>query len=117
MLIGHAFEEGVLHLSLPGDLALTSRSAADLEAQALAHAHRPRLVRVQLSTADPTPASLSVLSKVRRFASKGLTTLPGGAPVRAAATPIPVAPAPPAARRRGLPAVDDRCPSATRACR
>ncbi|MFH8727596.1 hypothetical protein [Streptomyces termitum] len=67
MLIGHAFEEGVLHLSLPGDLALTSRSAADLEAQHLAHAHRPRLVRVQLSTADPSPASLSVLSRVRRF--------------------------------------------------
>ncbi|GHG26667.1 hypothetical protein ACFFSH_12565 [Streptomyces filamentosus] len=91
MLIGHAFEEGVLHLSLPGDLALTSRSAADLEAQALALAHRPRLVRVQLSTADPSPASLSVLSRVRRFCENvriPLTVVgPAPAPVAVAAAP------------------------------
>ncbi|MFF6787898.1 hypothetical protein ACFY9C_02365 [Streptomyces filamentosus] len=95
MLIGHAFEEGVLHLSLPGDLALTSRSAADLEAQALALAHRPRLVRVQLSTADPSPASLSVLSRVRRFCENvriPLTVVgpaPAPAPVAVAAAPHP----------------------------
>ncbi|MFI8325007.1 hypothetical protein [Streptomyces sp. NPDC085529] len=88
MLIGHAFEEGVLHLSLPGDLAHTSRSAADLEAQALAHAHRPRHVRVQLSTADPTPASLSVLSRVRRFCENVRIPLTVVGPVTVAATPL-----------------------------
>lgn len=85
MLIGHAFEEGVLHLSLPGDLALSSRSAADLEAQALAHTHRPRHVRVQLSTADPSPASLSVLSRVRRFCENVRIPLTVVGPVR---TPV-----------------------------
>ncbi|MFD5769682.1 hypothetical protein ACFWIN_28225 [Streptomyces sp. NPDC127049] len=89
MLIGHAFEEGVLHLSLPGDLALSSRSAADLEAQALAHAHRPRHVRVQLTTADPSPASLSVLSRVRRFCENVRIPMTVVGPVRTpAAVPL-----------------------------
>ncbi|WP_282694504.1 hypothetical protein [Streptomyces sp. CC208A] len=87
MLIGHAFEEGVLHLSLPGDLDLTTRSAADLEAQALAQTHRPRLVRVQLSTADPSPASLSVLSRVRRFCENVRIPLTVVGPVKVAAAP------------------------------
>ncbi|MGW6535241.1 hypothetical protein ACWGBV_25970 [Streptomyces sp. NPDC055051] len=86
MLIGHAFEEGVLHLSLPGDLALSSRSAADLEAQALAHAHRPRHVRVQLTTTDPSPASLSVLSRVRRFCENVRIPMTVVGPVRTPAT-------------------------------
>ncbi|MFB7866123.1 MULTISPECIES: hypothetical protein [unclassified Streptomyces] len=67
MLISHAFEDGVLHVSLLRDLDVTSRAAAFLETEALLHSHRPRLVRVQLPTADPSPASLSALSRARRL--------------------------------------------------
>ncbi|MER7521088.1 hypothetical protein ABZ135_21340 [Streptomyces sp. NPDC006339] len=67
MLISHAFEDGVLHLSLLRDLDVTSRAAAFLETEALLYAHRPRHVRIQLPTSDPSPASLSTLSRARRI--------------------------------------------------
>ncbi|WP_418960796.1 hypothetical protein [Streptomyces tritici] len=67
MLISHVVEDGVLHLSLLRDLDVASRAAAVLEAEALVQAHRPRLVRVQLPTSDPSPASLSALSRARRI--------------------------------------------------
>ncbi|MFF0437216.1 hypothetical protein ACFYU9_33955 [Streptomyces sp. NPDC004327] len=67
MIVDHAFEDGVLHVSLLRDLDVTSRGAAFLETEALVHSHRPRLVRVQLPTADPSPASLSALCRARRL--------------------------------------------------
>ncbi|WP_370416304.1 hypothetical protein [Streptomyces fradiae] len=88
MLISHAFEDGVLHLSFLRDLDVTSRAAAFLETEALLLSHRPRLVRVQLPTADPSPASLSALSRARRLCEHLGIPLTVVGPVR-------VAPAPP----------------------
>ncbi|MGW5424812.1 hypothetical protein [Streptomyces sp. NPDC003943] len=88
MLIHHAFEDGVLHVSLLRDLDVTSRAAAFLETEALVHSHRPRLVRVQLPTADPSPASLSALCRTRRLCENLRIPLTVVGPVRVAeATP------------------------------
>ncbi|MEU8539890.1 hypothetical protein AB0C52_07780 [Streptomyces sp. NPDC048717] len=67
MLIRHSFEDGVLHVSLPHDLDVTGRPVAALETELLVHVHRPRRVRVQLPTFDPSPASLGALSRTRRL--------------------------------------------------
>ncbi|MFF0476418.1 hypothetical protein [Streptomyces sp. NPDC004284] len=67
MLFSHEYEDGVLHLSLHRDLDVTSRAAVAMHAEMLLHAHRPRLVRFQLPTAEPSPASLSVLARFRRL--------------------------------------------------
>ncbi|MFE1547471.1 hypothetical protein [Streptomyces sp. NPDC058718] len=86
MLFSHDFEDGVLHLSLIRDLDVTSRAAAAMRAEALLYAHRPRLVRLQLPTADPSPASLSVLARLRRLCEALGTPLSVFAPT---ATPQP----------------------------
>ncbi|BAU83801.1 hypothetical protein SLA_2884 [Streptomyces laurentii] len=67
MLIRHSFEDGVLHVSLPHDLDVTGRPVAALETELLVHVHRPRRVRVQLPTFDPSPAGLGALSRIRRL--------------------------------------------------
>ncbi|MFF9909924.1 hypothetical protein [Streptomyces sp. NPDC013457] len=67
MLITHAIEDGVLHVTFLRDLDVSSRAAASLETEALVHAHRPRHVRVQLPTRDPSAASLSALTRARRL--------------------------------------------------
>ncbi|MFJ3903757.1 hypothetical protein [Streptomyces sp. NPDC090025] len=96
MLISHAFEDGVLHVSLLRDLDVTSRAAAHLETEALLHGHRPRprLVRVQLPTADPSPASLSTLSRARRICETLGIPLSVVGPVRIAPETRPDALAP-----------------------
>ncbi|MFF0558694.1 hypothetical protein ACH4ZU_29230 [Streptomyces sp. NPDC020472] len=83
MLIRHLVEDGVLHLALLHDLDVPSRAAAALQIETLLLAHRPRLVRMQLPTADPSPASLSALARARRMC-EGLgipLTVVGPAPV------------------------------------
>ncbi|MEV6329152.1 hypothetical protein [Streptomyces sp. NPDC051909] len=87
MLISHAFEDGVLHLSFLQDLDVTSRAAAFLQTEALLLSHRPRLVRVQLPTADPSPASLSALSRARRLCEHLGIPLTVVGPVHVARTP------------------------------
>ncbi|MFI8519936.1 hypothetical protein ACIGEZ_19170 [Streptomyces sp. NPDC085481] len=67
MLLSHAFEDGVLHITLLSDLDVTSRAAAVLRTEALFFTHRPRLVRLQLPTSDPSPATLSALARARRL--------------------------------------------------
>ncbi|MEU9862548.1 hypothetical protein AB0D99_16920 [Streptomyces sp. NPDC047971] len=67
MLITYAIEDGVLHVTLLRDLDISTRAAASLETEALVHAHHPRHVRVQLPTFDPSPASLSALTRARRL--------------------------------------------------
>ncbi|MEU3749023.1 MULTISPECIES: hypothetical protein [Streptomyces] len=67
MLMRHAIEDGVLHLALLHDLDVPSRAAAALQVEALLFTHRPRHVRIQLSAPDPSPASLSVLTRARRL--------------------------------------------------
>ncbi|MFJ7070243.1 hypothetical protein [Streptomyces sp. NPDC101115] len=87
MLISHAFEDGVLHVSLLRDLDVASRGAAVLETEALLLSHRPRLVRVQLPTDDPSPASLSALSRARRLCESLGIPLSVVGPVRPAHAP------------------------------
>ncbi|MFI6416166.1 hypothetical protein ACIBG6_01840 [Streptomyces sp. NPDC050842] len=71
MLIGHNVEDGVLHLAILRDLDISSRAAATLEIEMALFAHRPYgRVRVQLPTADPSPASLSVLARARRLCGR-----------------------------------------------
>lgn len=78
----HAVEDGVLHVTLPCDLEVTTRAAATLETQALVYAHRPRLVRVQLDGTDPSPASLSTLARARRTCERlGIPLTVVGPPV------------------------------------
>ncbi|MFI0926918.1 hypothetical protein ACH4TP_23740 [Streptomyces sp. NPDC021012] len=67
MLMRHAVEEDVLHLALPHDLDVPSRAAAASQVETLLFTHRPRHVRIQLSTPDPSPASLSVPARARRL--------------------------------------------------
>lgn len=67
MLIRHTTSEGVLHLTLVRDLDVTSRAAAALHIEMLVFGHRPRHVRVQLPSAEPSAASLSVLARARRL--------------------------------------------------
>ncbi|WP_406065348.1 hypothetical protein OG462_38980 [Streptomyces sp. NBC_01077] len=70
MLIRYAMEEGVLHLRITRDLDISSRAAATLEIEMLLFTLHPYArVRVQLPTADPSPASLSVLARARRLCS------------------------------------------------
>ncbi|MER7535772.1 hypothetical protein ABTX77_13445 [Streptomyces sp. NPDC097704] len=83
MLIRHLVEDGVLHLALLRDLDVSSRAAAALQIETLLLAHRPRLVRMQLPTTEPSPASLSALARARRMC-EGLgipLTVVGPAPV------------------------------------
>ncbi|MFJ7990402.1 hypothetical protein [Streptomyces sp. NPDC096351] len=63
----YAIEDGVLHLAFLHDLDISSRAPAALQVEALLFTHRPRHVRIQLSTPDPSPASLSVLTRARRL--------------------------------------------------
>ncbi|MFI6417250.1 hypothetical protein ACIBG6_07535 [Streptomyces sp. NPDC050842] len=68
MLIRYAMEEDILHLQITRDLDISSRAAATLEIEMLLFTLRPYVrVRVQLPTADPSPASLSVLTRARRL--------------------------------------------------
>lgn len=67
MAIPHEVHEGVLHLALPGDLDVPRRAAAALHLEMLLFTHRPTLVRVQLSSAEPSAASLSVLARARHL--------------------------------------------------
>ncbi|MFI8966446.1 hypothetical protein ACIGO8_30530 [Streptomyces sp. NPDC053493] len=85
MLISHAMEDGVLHVALLRDLDVSSRAAAFLETEALLLAHRPRLVRIQIPTADPSPASLSALTRARRLCEALGIPLTVVGPVRTAA--------------------------------
>ncbi|MEU6878866.1 hypothetical protein [Streptomyces sp. NPDC046712] len=83
MVIRHLVEDGVLHVELLHDLDVPSRAAAALQIETLLLAHRPRLVRMQLATADPSPASLSALARTRRMC-EGLgipLTVVGPAPI------------------------------------
>ncbi|MFD7325656.1 hypothetical protein ACFV9D_32010 [Streptomyces sp. NPDC059875] len=67
MLIRHVVEDGVLHLAFLRDLDVPSRAAAALQIEGLLFTYRPRHVRVQLPSADPSPASLSALARARRL--------------------------------------------------
>ncbi|MET9724077.1 hypothetical protein [Streptomyces zaomyceticus] len=91
MLMSHDFEDGVLHLSLHRDLDVDSRAAAAMRAEALLSAHRPRLVRLQLPTADPSPSSLSVLARLRRLCEALGTPLAVFAPTDPAHSALPPA--------------------------
>lgn len=84
MLIGHNVEDGVLHLEIRHDLDISSRAAATLEIEMLLFTHRPYdRVRVQLPTADPSPASLSVLARARRICGRrGVPLAVVGPPAR-----------------------------------
>ncbi|MFJ3581764.1 hypothetical protein ACIPPS_05950 [Streptomyces sp. NPDC090127] len=71
MLIRHAVRDGVLHLEILRNLDISSRAAATLEIEMLLFAHRPYTrVRVQLPTAEPSPACLSVLARARRLCER-----------------------------------------------
>ncbi|MFD5325715.1 hypothetical protein [Streptomyces sp. NPDC127092] len=67
MLIRHVREDGLLHMALVRDLDIPSRAAAVMHIEQLLFSHRPRHVRLQLPTADPSPASLSALARTRRL--------------------------------------------------
>ena len=82
MLITHAIEDGNLHVTLRGQLDVTSRASAALEIEALVHVHHPRGVTVQIPADDPTPATFSALLRAHRMC-KGLgipLKLSGGTP-------------------------------------
>ncbi|WP_435973080.1 hypothetical protein [Streptomyces sp. Qhu_M48] len=91
MLIRHVLEDRVLHVTLLRDLDVASRAAAALQIEMLLVADRPRHVRIQLPTADPSPASLSVLALARRLCEGLRTPLTVVGPVRPAAPPRPAA--------------------------
>ncbi|MFH9725994.1 hypothetical protein ACH4M4_23975 [Streptomyces sp. NPDC017254] len=67
MLVGHAVEDGTLHIRLLRDLDVAGRAAAALQVEMLLYAHRPRHVRLRLPTSAPSPASLSVIARARRL--------------------------------------------------
>ncbi|MFB9434476.1 hypothetical protein [Streptomyces showdoensis] len=67
MPVEHTVRGRVLALSLPADLDIPSRAAAVQLVQELVAAHRPLGVRLHLCHGPASPASLSVLARLRRL--------------------------------------------------
>ncbi|MFF0428140.1 hypothetical protein ACFYUJ_27535 [Streptomyces sp. NPDC004520] len=67
MIISHSVDGDILRVTLPSDLDITNRAAVALALQALVQAHHPTQVLVDVPLTEPSPATLSALSRTHRM--------------------------------------------------
>ncbi|MFJ8132371.1 hypothetical protein [Streptomyces hydrogenans] len=67
VLLAHHRDGDTLVVELRRELDVTTRAPAVLRIHALVAAHRPRRVRLRLSSEHPGPATLSALARARRL--------------------------------------------------
>ncbi|MFK0237423.1 hypothetical protein [Streptomyces vinaceus] len=93
MLVTHAVDRGTLRIEIHHELDITNRSAVALQIEALVAAHRPDRVVLELPTGEPSPATLSAMTRAQRMCrSLDVTFTVTGAhvPIRQAGDQDPV---------------------------